>query len=178
MWGVMAMTNWCICYRCGKVMFSQACVIPPVHNKRVCLGGDCIQSESASRGVCLEGFASRVGSASRGDLHRGGVCLGESTYRGVYLKGSASRGGLGRSLPPSDTMGYSQRAGGTHPTGLHSYFWGNFTSWAEPMRLLNYCIGWSKGGAQERMPPSRSNSFIFTVRSLGQGNVFTGVVSP
>ena len=35
-------------------------------------------------------------------------------------------------------MGYSQRAGGTHPTGMHSCFWGNFTSWAEPMRLLNY----------------------------------------
>ena len=35
------------------------------------------------------------------------------------------RGGLhsegGRTIPPpSDTMGYGQRAGGTHPTGMHS----------------------------------------------------------
>ena len=28
--------------------------------------------------------------------------------------------GLGRHPPPqSDTMGYSERAGGTHPTGMH-----------------------------------------------------------
>ena len=58
-------------------MFSQACVIPLVHRKGVCLGrGVCIQSESESRGVCLEGSASKVGSASREDLHRGGSAWG------------------------------------------------------------------------------------------------------
>ena len=32
-------------------------------------------------------------------------------------------GGVGQTpLPPSDTTGYSQRAGGTHPTGMHSRY--------------------------------------------------------
>ena len=39
-------------------------------------------------------------------VHGGGVCMGGS-------------GGLG-SLPPLDTTGYGQRAGGTHPTEMHS----------------------------------------------------------
>ena len=47
----------------------------------------------------------------RGCLHRGG-CL--------HPRGSASRGwGVGQTLPV-DTTGYSKRAGGTHPTGMHS----------------------------------------------------------
>ena len=57
------------------------------------------------------------GSASWGGLHLGSLPPG-----GV---GSASRGGgvciqggLGR--PPWDTTGYGQKAGGTHPTGMHS----------------------------------------------------------
>ena len=47
------------------------------------------------------------GSASRGDLHQegglppGGVCHHADPH-------------------PSDTMGYGQRAGGMHPTGMHS----------------------------------------------------------
>ena len=50
-------------------MFSQACVIPSVHRKGVCLevgrgGGVCIQGGSASGEVCLVG----TGSC--------GVCLG------------------------------------------------------------------------------------------------------
>ena len=78
------------------------------------------------RGVCIQG---RVG------LHPGGrgVCIqrrggglhpGEG--EGVCIHGggvSASRGGGlhpgGWADPPSDTMGYCQRAGGTHPTGMH-----------------------------------------------------------
>ena len=47
---------------------------------------------------CLPGG----GSASRGGLHPGA---------------SASRG---QNPAPSGTMGYSQRAGGTHPTGMLS----------------------------------------------------------
>ena len=46
------------------------------------------------------------GSASReGGLHPGEVCI---------------QGGLVRPPSPSDTTGYGQRAGGTHPTGMHS----------------------------------------------------------
>ena len=75
-------------------MFSQTCVIPSVH-----------------RGVCpgdlhLRGSAFRRG-LHPGGMHPGGVCMG---------------GGLGRPSTQSDTMGYGQRAGGMHPTGMHSCY--------------------------------------------------------
>ena len=69
-------------------------------------------------------------SVHRGELHPGGVCIwgGGSASRGVGVciqgegvciqeGGDLHPGGLGR--PPSDTTGYGQRAGGTHPTGMH-----------------------------------------------------------
>ena len=55
----------------------------------------------------VHGGASR-GSAFKGGLHRGGVCI----QGGLHLWG------VGRP-PQSDTTGYGQRAGGTHPTGMH-----------------------------------------------------------
>ena len=63
-------------------------------------------SASSGRGSASRG----KGSASRGEvgLHLGG---GRSASRGV------------RQTPPRytwDTTGYGQRAGGTHPTGMHS----------------------------------------------------------
>ena len=58
--------------------------------------------ESAPRGS-----VSRGGSASRGDLHPG--------------EGVSSRE-VGQTPPPSDTTGYNQQAGGTHPTGMYSCF--------------------------------------------------------
>ena len=41
--------------------------------------------------------------------------------RGLCIEGggSASKGG-GQIPSPSDTTGYGQRTGGTHPTGMHS----------------------------------------------------------
>ena len=51
-----------------------------------------------------------------------GVRLGGSACSGVYIwGGSASTGGWA-DRPQSDTMGYGQRAGGTHPTGMHPCF--------------------------------------------------------
>ena len=53
---------------CGKVMFSQACVIPSVH-RGAGLGGVCIQGVCLRRvGVCIQGCVSRRGSASIGQL--------------------------------------------------------------------------------------------------------------
>ena len=50
-----------------------------------------------------------------------------SRVRGLHPRGSASRGrsaSKGKVCPnpppPLDTTGYGQRAGGTHPTGMHS----------------------------------------------------------
>ena len=63
-------------------------------------------------------------SVHRGDLHPGG-----STFKGVCIQGGLHPGegglnsvGLGR--PPPRYMGYGQRAGSTHPTGMHSRFTG------------------------------------------------------
>ena len=46
-----------------------------------------------------------------------GHMTGGSASGGVCIQG----GGLGTPRP-SDTTGYGQRAGGTHPTGIHSCF--------------------------------------------------------
>ena len=50
-----------------------------------------------------------------------------SVSRRVASRGSASRKGSASGErawadppPPSDTMGYGQRAGGSHPNGMHS----------------------------------------------------------
>ena len=37
----------------------------------------------------------------------------------MFSQASTSGGGVGRHHPKLDTMGYGQRAGGTHPTGMH-----------------------------------------------------------
>ena len=50
-----------------------------------------------------------------GCLHPGGLHQGGSASGGG---GVCMQKGLGR--PPSDSMGHGQRAGGTHPTGMHS----------------------------------------------------------
>ena len=77
----------------GKVIFSQASV-------GLYLGGG-VHPYRGIQGVCIQWGGGGGGSASRWkrDLHPGG---------------------LGRPPPPSDTMGYGQQAGGTHPTGMHS----------------------------------------------------------
>ena len=62
----------------------------------------------------------RGGSASRGSAYRGG-----GLHTGV---------GVGQTPPPLDTMGYGQRAGGTHPTGMHFcvyYIYYSFV-WPQP----------------------------------------------
>ena len=124
-------------------MFSQACVIPPVHGR-----GGLHQWRGLPRGVCL-GFCIQGGlpwgSASRGSasggrvgLHPGGVRLdwsasgrvksaswGVCIRRGLHPGGSASRGvsiQRGWADPPLETIGYGQLAGGMHLTGMHSCF--------------------------------------------------------
>ena len=63
------------------------------------------------RGVCIQGGLPGVGVCIQGGLPGVGVCI---------QGGSASRGGR---PSQSDTMEYGQRAGGTHPTGMHSFFY-------------------------------------------------------
>ena len=45
-----------------------------------------------------------------------GGCIRGSGVWGCVWQGHAWQGGM----PPADTMRYGQRAGGTHPTGMHS----------------------------------------------------------
>ena len=72
-----------------------------------------------------------------------GVCIGGG--------GSASRRGLnpegwGWADPPSDTTGYGQHAGGTHPTGMHSCFYHLQRSWGKVMFLHVSVILFTGGG--------------------------------
>ena len=71
--------------------------------------------------VCIQGGLHPGGSTSRGSV-LGGSALGPSASGGGV---SASGGGLPPgggdwAYPSSDTTGYGQRPGGTHPTGMYS----------------------------------------------------------
>ena len=52
------------------------------------------------------------------------ACITGHMTGGLHLGGSASKGEsaarMTRAVPPSDTMGYDQQAGGMHSTGMHS----------------------------------------------------------
>ena len=89
---------------CGNVMFLHLSVSHSVQGGGLCIGGCLHPGGSASRGgVCIQ----------RGGLHPWGVCI----QRGLHP------GGFGLTPPPqSDTTGYGQRAGGTHPTVMYSCF--------------------------------------------------------
>ena len=100
--------------------------------------GVCIQMwVCIQMGVCIQGalHPERVCIQGGGGLHPGGLY-----QRGLHL------GGLGR--PPSiplDTMGCSQQAGETHPTGMHSclfiylFCWGCLRN-AKPINCHFQCI--------------------------------------
>ena len=90
----------------GKVIFSEACVKNSVHG-----GG----------GACMAG-----GMRGRG-MHGGGACMvggGMHGRRACVVGGHACQGVCMTHMPPpspqADTMRYSQWAGRTHPTGMHS----------------------------------------------------------
>ena len=59
---------------------------------------------SASRGLCIQGVS----------IHRG-VCIQGVDIQGICIQ-------WGWADPLSDTMGYGQPVGSTHPTGMHSCF--------------------------------------------------------
>ena len=61
------------------------------------------------------GGSAFMGSASRGSAYRVGVHLGD-LHLAVCIQGGLA------DPTPSDTMGYGQQAGGTHPTGMRSCF--------------------------------------------------------
>ena len=82
--------------RCGKVTFSQACVIPSVHREGVGIP------------ACITGHMTK-GSASRGVLHPRGVCIQEgfASKRGLHPGvevciggGGLHPEGVGRTPPP------------------------------------------------------------------------------
>ena len=90
-------------------------LLPPTNE--VCEGyvftGVCLSTggglHSWGGGVCIQGMVCIQGwSAS------GGVCI-HASRRGLHP------GGVGQTPPQLDTTGYGQRAGGTHPTGMHSW---------------------------------------------------------
>ena len=61
--------------------------------------------------------------AGGGGLHPGGSASGGSVSgEGVCPRGACFHGGWADPSTQSDTMGYGQRAGGTHPNGMHSCY--------------------------------------------------------
>ena len=61
-----------------------------------------------------------LGQSASGGLHPGGLHRGQGGLADppVWLQEE----GLGRPTRDTyDTMGYGQQAGGTHPTGMHSF---------------------------------------------------------
>ena len=97
----------------GKVIFSEACVKNSVHSGRggmhgrgvcmvgACMAGGCIVGGHAWQGVCGRGG----GFAWWGACMAGGACVAGHAWH---------------TCPPADTVRYSQWAGSTHPTGMHS----------------------------------------------------------
>ena len=80
-------------------------------------GGFCIQGEGLHPGGLHPGRGLHLGGGSAS----GGFCI---QGRGLHPRRFCIQGGLPNLLdedsPQSDTMGYDQRAGGMHPTGMHS----------------------------------------------------------
>ena len=129
---------------CGKVIFSQACVIPSVHGgggggvagvyPSMQWGrlpqhamGVCIPACNGARGVCPEGVCPGEVSA-QGCVCPGGCLPWGCVFPGVCLPRGVSA--MGVCLPrgclpspgtniPSET---ATEAGGTHPTEMHSCF--------------------------------------------------------
>ena len=89
-----------------KVMFLHLSVSHSVQ------GGLHPEGSACKEEVCAEGSA-------LGGLHLGICIWGVCIQAGLHPGGSAS-GGWEYLPPSSDTMGYGQRAGGKHPTGMHS----------------------------------------------------------
>ena len=64
-------------------------------------------------GGFIKGWLASEGRVGGGSASKGGLYPGD-----LYPGWSASRGG--QTPFPRATMGYSQRVGSTHPTGMHS----------------------------------------------------------
>ena len=123
----------------AKVMFSQVFVCPRGGGFGLCPGGVSVQGGLYLRGLCLAGSLSR-GSLSGGSLSRGVSVLGISDQEGDLCpeRGSLSRRGVSvwavclggvsvqgvsvRETLQTETPHIWSRAGGTHPTGMHSCY--------------------------------------------------------
>ena len=110
----------------GKVIFSEACVKNSVHGggggehgRGAWVAGD-IHGGSGRRACVVGGMhgghAWQGGVCGRGDVHGRGACMVWTYVEG----GVCGRGHVWQGACVADTTRYSQWAGGTHPTGMHS----------------------------------------------------------
>ena len=72
-----------------------------------------------STGVCHFFCPRRGGGGGRIGFP---ACISGHMTRGVCLQGGFARGGWAPPQDTCDTKGYSQQAGGTHSSGMHSYY--------------------------------------------------------
>ena len=109
--------------------------------RELCIGGGVCIGQGLHPGRRKRGlnpgdlYARGRGSASREVCIQGkGVCIQEG--------GRALQPGGGMSRAPSlDTMGYGQRVGGTHPTGMHSC-WLNSSLTRPGAELIEKRLSW------------------------------------
>ena len=72
-------------------------------------------------GICMQGVLHSGGLHSGGSASKGALYRGECLHSGVCIQGSLYPGGYWAYPPPFiRSKEYDQRAGGTHPTGMHS----------------------------------------------------------
>ena len=100
----------------AKVMFLQVSVCPQggMHGRGTCMAGG-----HAWQGACMTGGMCGTGACMAGErgVHGGGVCMaGGHAWWGCAWQGGHTWWGACM----ADTTRYSQWAGGTHPTGMHS----------------------------------------------------------
>ena len=75
---------------------------------------------SVQRGVSAREGVSVQGGLCTGGLFPEGLCPGESLSRGLCPRGVYVQGPLFRGISVTETTPYDGRAGGMHPTGMHS----------------------------------------------------------
>ena len=110
------------CYYCPQTRFAKVMLRRCFSTGEVsvhgglCPGGSLSQGVSVQRGLCRGESLSR-GSLSGGSLSRGLCLRGVSVQGHLCLRGLCPGGGSVRETPS-----VRLRAGGTHPTGMHSYY--------------------------------------------------------
>ena len=138
----------------GGYAWQGVCVAGGMHHRGACMaGGHAWQGGMHSRGPCMAGEACMAGGYAwqgvcvAGGMHHRGACMAGGMHgRGHVWQGACMAGGHECTHNPRQIL----RAGGTHPTGKHSWKiffllivkeWTAFHNWlsCNPSRSASFC---------------------------------------